>query len=67
MPSWSTEEVKTTLISEFEVKHCIWNVYSDECKDRVKRIDAWKKIAEMLQRNQEEIIYVKLHTKHSAN
>ena len=34
-----------------------WNVYSDEYKDRVKRSNAWKEIVEVLQRNQEEVIY----------
>ena len=56
MPSWSTDEVKA-LISEVELRHSIWNVYSDEYKDRVKRSDAWKEIAEVLQRNQVEVIY----------
>ena len=51
MPSWSTDEVKT-LISEVEVRHSIWNVYSDEYKERVNGVS--------LRSHRKRFLFVKL-------
>ena len=40
MPSWSTEEV-TTSIREVEFRRCIWNVYSDDYKDKIDHLCQW--------------------------
>ena len=48
---WSTEQI-FVLISEVESRESIWNVLSLDYKDRVKKSDAWKEVAQILRKEQ---------------
>ena len=45
-----------SLISEIEDKPVLWDVFSDEYGDRVKKSKAWREVAAKLQRGQTEVI-----------
>ena len=51
---WSTEQIYV-LISEVESRESIWNVLSVDYKDRIKKSDAWKEVAQILQKEQTEV------------
>ena len=51
---WTVDEIKS-LISEIEDKPVLWNVFSDEYKDRVKKSEAWREVAAKLPRDQTEV------------
>ncbi|XP_064598619.1 transcription factor Adf-1-like [Liolophura sinensis] len=57
---WSTEEIKQ-LICEVEERPTLWNVLVDEYRDRVKKSDSWKQVAEALNKEQCEV-EKKFHT-----
>ena len=44
-----------SLICEIEDKPVLWNVFSDEYRDRVKKSEAWREVAAKLQRDQTEV------------
>ena len=48
--SWTVDEIKS-LISEIEDKPVLWNVFSDEYRDRVKKSRDWREVATKLQRD----------------
>ena len=50
---WSTEQINL-LIGKVESRECIWNILSGEYKDRVKKCDAWREVAQVLGREQEQ-------------
>ena len=50
---WTAEE--TQLISEVESREIIWNVLSLEYKDRIKKSNAWKEVAQTLHKEQAEV------------
>ena len=51
--SWSSTDIML-LISEIEERHSVWNVLSTDYKDRNKRVDAWREVANALKRDQAE-------------
>ena len=51
---WSTEQVHV-LIAEVETRDYLWNILSREYKDRVKKCDGWREVAEVLGREQAEV------------
>ena len=51
---WSTEQIYV-LISEVESRESIWNVLSVDYKDRIKKSDVWKEVAQILQKEQTEV------------
>ena len=51
---WTVDEIKS-LISEIEDKLVLWNVFSDEYRDRVKKSEAWREVATKLQSDQTEV------------
>ena len=51
---WSTEQINV-LIGEVESRECIWNIFSRDYKDRVKKCDAWREVAQVLGREQAEV------------
>ena len=51
---WTVDEIES-LISEIEDKPVLWNVFSDEYRDRAKNNEAWRDVAAKLQRGQTEV------------
>ena len=46
----AVNEIKS-LISEIEDKPVLWNVFSDEYRDRVRKSEAWREVVAKLQRD----------------
>ena len=59
MPLWSTHKIKL-LIREIEERQCLWNILNHEYNDKVKKLDAWKEVSEVLDRDQMEISFCSL-------
>ena len=51
---WSTEQINF-LIGEVESRECMWNILSWGYKDRVKKCDVWREVAQVLGREQAEV------------
>ena len=51
---WSIEQIDV-LISQVESRESIWNVLSLDYKDRVKKSNDWKEVAQILQKEQAEV------------
>ena len=40
-----TRTLTDELIGEYELYPCLWNVHNHEYRDRIRKVEAWKKIA----------------------
>ena len=59
MPLRSTYEIEL-LISDIVERQWLWNIITPEYKDRVKKLDAWKKALEVLDKDQMKISFCSL-------